>query len=62
MLMTRGSTPDTAGLADDDDFLLERLSRLVNEVDPNPVEVIENARGAFRSGAKISQPPGEAGL
>jgi hypothetical protein len=55
--MSLGSTPsDTAGLADDDDLLLERLAALLGEIDPVPVNVIEAARATFSPRAEVSQP------
>jgi len=53
------------------DAVLERLSALVEEIDPVPQSVIAAARAAFKSTAEVSQPrrrdgaggePGFAGL
>ncbi len=48
--------PETTGLFNDEDFLLERLSALVEEIDPVPESVIDDARAAFGPSAERSQP------
>ena len=51
--MSTGSIADTADL-NDDDFLLNRLAGLVNEIDPVPLGVIMDARATLSS--EVSQP------
>jgi hypothetical protein len=61
--MCSGTTPPkTVSVASDDELLLERLSALVQEIDPVPANVTAVARAAFRPSAEASQPRRRGGV
>jgi hypothetical protein len=52
---------ERGGVPSDDDFLLERLSALVRELDPVPASVTAAARAAFKLRAEVSESDGRRG-